>query len=73
MSELMTEQLDLFSQDHCCWRYFNKKKCWDCPIFALGEVENECMKHACGTCADCETPKGKYFVGCEYAEGTYKP
>ena len=57
------EQIDLFTyqqETKPCSRWSRYDKCWNCPEFV-----NRCQK-ACGSCAECETPNGDYFVGCEY-------
>lgn len=59
----MTDQLSLFTYEletKPCWRWFRKDKCWNCPAFV-----HHCQQ-ACGSCRECETPYGDWFVGCDY-------
>lgn len=70
-------QISLFDSDnqYYCDRWFRYDACWNCSNFINNNEQERhqiCMERKCGTCMNCELPKGKYFVGCAYAEPRYK-
>ena len=56
-------QMSLADVCTACPRWYRSDTCWTCPALTKDRCDGPC-----GTCENCETRTGDWFVGCEYTQ-----